>query len=218
MTCPAAIFEVIQRGDAATLTATLADHAQLAEARDEQGVSLLRSAIYLRQTAMRDLLLPYFPEPDIFDTACLGDTLRIDELFTQDPSLLAAYSGDGWTPLHLAAAFGGGQAVERLLHYGADVHARSHNVLASQPLHACVAMRGGTDALQVLLNAGAEVNATQHGGLTALHLAAAHGDAEAVRMLLAHGAAKAARSEAGSLPAEEARERGQAAVAGLLEI
>uniref|UniRef100_A0A7V5CTW4 Ankyrin repeat domain-containing protein n=1 Tax=Acidobacterium capsulatum TaxID=33075 RepID=A0A7V5CTW4_9BACT len=216
MTHPVAVFEMMQRGHVEALAAALADHAQIVEARNEQGVSLLRMAIYLRQPAMRDLLLPYFPEPDIFDAASLGDTARIDQLFVQDPSLLAAYSGDGWTPLHLAAAFGGAAAVEWLLAHGADVHARSHNRLANQPLHACVAMGGGADALRALLNGGADGNATQQGGVTALHLAAANGDEEAVRVLLASGASKTARSDEGKLPAEYARERSHAAVAALL--
>jgi ankyrin repeat protein len=216
MTHPVAVFEMMQHGQTGALAAALADHAQIANARNEQGVSLLRMAIYLRQPAMRDLLLPYFPQPDIFDAACLGDTARMEQLFAQDPSLLAAYSSDGWTPLHLAAAFGGAAAVQWLIDHGADVHARSRNSMANQPLHACVAMGGGLDALRALLKGGANVNATQKNGVTALHLAAANGDTEAVRLLLEFGALKTLHSENGRLPADEARERGRAAVAALL--
>jgi ankyrin repeat protein len=216
MTYPVAVFEMMQRGHVEALAAALADHAQIAEARNEQGVSLLRMAIYLGQPAMRDLLLPYFPEPDIFDAASLGDTARMQQLFAQDPSLLAAYSGDGWTPLHLAAAFGGAAAVEWLLEHGADLHARSHNTLANQPLHACVAMGGGPDALRALLKSGADGNATQQGGVTALHLAAANNEEEAVRLLLEFGASKTLSSANGRLPFDEARERGHAAVAARL--
>lgn len=210
------VFDMIRRGQTAELAAELADHAHLAAAQDAQGVSALRMAIYSGQPAMRDLLLPYLPDLDIFDAACVGELERLEQLLTTDPSLAAAYSGDGWTPLHLAAAFAGHETVQLLIEKGADVHARSKNPLRNQPLHACIALHGALPSVRVLVASGAEVNATQVGGYTPLHQAAAAGKLDVVQFLLENGASPATRTEDGKLPADYARERGHSGAAELL--
>lgn len=207
------VFDMIQHGQAAELAAQLANHAQLAEAQDENGISALRAAVYHHQPTIRDLLLPYLPELDIFDAAAVGDTERIEQLLAFDPSLVASHSTDGWTPLHLAAAFAEENAVRLLLSRGADAHARSHNDLANQPLHACVAMQGSLASARDLIHSGADVNATQSGDVTPLHLAAAQGKLEMVELLLRFGASPTIRTGHGKLPAELARERGHSHLA-----
>ncbi len=210
------VFELIRHGQAAELAAQLANHAQLAEARDAEGISALRAAVYQHQSAIRDLLLPYLPELDIFDAASVGDTERIKQLLSFDPSLVASHSCDGWTPLHLAAAFAGDDTVRVLLEHGADAHARSHNALHSQPLHACMAMRGSAASARALLASGAEVNAAQSDGSTALHLAAASGKTNMIQLLLENGASPVARTADGRLAADLARERGHTEAAVML--
>ena len=50
----------------------------------------------------------------------MGDTRRVAELLDRDPQLLSAQSGDGFSPLGLAAFFGNGETVKLLLSRGAD--------------------------------------------------------------------------------------------------
>jgi ankyrin repeat protein len=207
------VFDMIQHGQAAELAAQLANHAQLAEAQNEDGISALRAAVYHHQPAIRDLLLPFLPELDIFDAACVGDTERIEQLLSFDPSLVASHASDGWTPLHLAAAFADEDTVRLLLSRGADAHARSHNDLANQPLHACIAMQGSVASARDLVEYGADVNATQTGGITPLHLAAAQGKPKMVEFLIQQGASPTAQTDDGKLPADLARERGHARIA-----
>lgn len=210
------VFDMIEHGQTAELAAHLANHAQLAEAQNPDGISALRAAVYHHQPAIRDLLLPYLPELDIFDAAAVGDTQRIEQLLSFDPSLVAGHSTDGWTPLHLAAAFADEETVRLLLSRGADAHARSHNDLANQPLHACIAMQGSVASARDLILHGADVNATQSGGVTPLHLAAAQGKLEMVELLLHHGASPTVRTDHGRSPAELARERGHTHLASRL--
>ncbi len=207
------VFDMIQHGQAAELAAQLANHAQLAEAQNDDGISALRAAVYHHQPAIRDLLLPYLPELDIFDAACVGDTARIEQLLSFDPSLVASHSTDGWTPLHLAAAFADEATVRLLLARGADAHARSHNALANQPLHACIAMQGALASARDLVAYGADVNATQARGIAPLHLAAAQGNPQMVEFLVHEGALPTAQTDDGKLPADLARERGHARLA-----
>lgn len=207
------VFDLIQHGQTAELAAQLANHAQLAEAQNADGISALRAAVYHHQPAIRDLLLPYLPELDIFDASSVGDLERIEQLLSFDPSLVASHSTDGWTPLHLAAAFAGDDAVRLLLSRGADAHARSHNALANQPLHACIAMQGSLASAEALIEYGADVKATQSGGVTPLHLAAAQGKPRMVQLLLQHGASPAARTEDGKTPVDLARESGHTQLA-----
>lgn len=207
------VFDLIEHGQTAELAAQLASHAQLAEAQNPDGISALRAAVYHHQPAIRDLLLPYLPELDIFDASAVGDTGRIQQLLSFDPSLVASHSCDGWTPLHLAAAFADEETVRLLLSQGADAHARSHNDLASQPLHACIARFGSLASARDLIESGADVNATQSGGVTPLHLAAAQGKLEMVEFLIQNGASPAIRAADGKLAAELARERGHARIA-----
>jgi uncharacterized protein len=210
------VFEMIQHGQAAELAAQLANHAQLADAHNADGISALRAAVYHHQPAIRDLLLPYLPELDIFDASSVGDLERIEQLVSFDPSLVASHSTDGWTPLHLAAAFASHNAVRLLLTLGADTHARSHNALANQPLHACIALHGSLASARALVEYGAGVNATQSGGVTPLHLAAANGKADMAQWLIEQGASPAARTDDGKLPADLARERGHTQLAASL--
>lgn len=167
--------------------------------RDEQGLSPALHALYRGETAEAETLLP--DEPNVFEAAAFGREERLEELLAGDPGLARAFSGDGFTALHLAAFFGHPEAVRLLLDAGADPNAvgTSDQIGPVQPLHSAAAT-GRSDCARLLLERGAGVNARQGGGFTALHAAAASSDAELARLLLAAGANATAKTDDGREP------------------
>jgi uncharacterized protein len=200
-------LNLIQTGQTAEVAAAAEEDPSLIACRDAQGVSAFLWSIYHRQPLIRDFLLTHLPTLDIFEACALGDCGRIESLLRQDAMLVHESSGDGWAPLHLAAAFGGPQATALLLSHGAHVHRFSRNPLHNQPLHACVAISQDGETVRVLIEQGADVNMAQAGGYTPLHQAAANGRADLVQILLGAGADRAMLCHQGKTPADYARER-----------
>src|SRR5438067_11759646 len=83
------------------------------------------------------------PAPTVFEAAAMGDAARVRALATADRGAVDRRRPDGWPPLHLAAHFGHGDAVDALLEARADVRARSENHEANTALHAALAGRAG---------------------------------------------------------------------------
>ena len=153
------------------------------------------------------------PAPTVFEAAALGDAARVRELAALDPAAVAQRSPDGWPPLHLAAHFGHGDAVDALLEAKADVSARSRNGENNHALHAAMAGRAQARIISRLLARGADVNAQAAGGQTALHEAAFRGNLELAQLLLAHGADATARNDDGQMALDIAQAKGHAALA-----
>jgi len=210
------LLNMIRRGQKAEITALVAEVPAEAQARDAQGVSMLMWSVYTRQPEITDCLRAAAGDLDVFEAAALGDGTRLHEILAADAMQVWAVSGDGWAPLHLAAAFAGPAAVRLLLEHGAHAHQCSHNPQRNQPIHAAIALGDSEETIRLLLEAGADVNATQAGGFTPLHQAAAAGRLELVKLLLENGARPDARCDQGKLPADYARERGHAAIAEAL--
>jgi ankyrin repeat protein len=127
---------------------------------------------------------------DVFEAAALGDAGRLRTLLDANPGLVAAWSPDGFTPLHYAAYFGTADAVRFLAQRGADLETPARNrefAVNARPLHsAVVAQRPETVA--ALLEAGANPSAERPGGLTALAEAEQTGNQEVAALLRRHGA------------------------------
>jgi uncharacterized protein len=193
-------FDAITAGDIEALRRELP---AAASARNEQGVSALLFSIYHRNDPARDALLEAGAEVGPAEAAALG---RLDGL---DP---AVRSGDGFTSLHLAAFFGGAEAVRALLAAGADPDADDANPFHVRPLHSAVSV-GDADATRALLEAGADPNVRQQRGYTPLHGAAHNDDAQLVRLLLDHGADRSLTTDDGQTAADLAGD----AARGLLE-
>ncbi len=210
-------FDLIRQGKTAEIAEAVEEQPSVAKSRDAQGISALMLAVYTQQPVIRDFLLSHLNDLDIFEAAAVGDCARLHQLIAEDAMSARAVSPDGWTPLHLAAAFASAEPVTLLLEHGAHVHQFSHNPMRNQPLHACIALNHSLDVVRALLECGADVNATQHGGYTPLLQAAAAGKKDLVLLLLESGARPDCICDQGKSAADYARERGYTELADILE-
>lgn len=210
-------LELIQSGNAAEVATALESDPSLAQYRDPQGVSAVLWAVYTGQSKIRALLsarLGVLGVPlDIFEAASTGDEARLQTILSENAAAAQAFSGDGWTALHLAAAFGTPLSVAALVFRGARVDAVSQNAQKNQPLHAALALGKNPSTIELLIAHGADVNATQAGGFTAIYSAAAANRIDLAEMLMEHGANPHYTSEQGKTPADFAREHGHADLA-----
>jgi ankyrin repeat protein len=211
----------IQRGATAEVADALAADPALLTWRDPQGVSALLWSIYTGQTLVRDFLLAEMARTgmalDVYEAAAVGNPDALEKAVVATPEFLREYSGDGWTALHLASAFGSPEAVKLLLAKGAPVDAVSKNAQHNQPLHAALALGRDPQSIRLLLASGADPNATQTGGYTAIFSAAAANRRDLIELLIANGARPETRNDFGQSAADFARERGHAELAGWLD-
>ncbi|CAL4092141.1 unnamed protein product, partial [Meganyctiphanes norvegica] len=113
-------------------------------------------------------------------------------------------------PLAKAVASGHTLIVEKVLSYGADVHARNA-ISDSLPIH--YAARGGRLKIAQLLHAhGSSLDAVNDSGCTPLHYAVCAwdflGENHMVEWLLQQGVNVAAADRVGDTPADDAELRG----------
>jgi ankyrin repeat protein len=209
-------LEVVRTGDASRLAGLLAADPTLAEARSENGLSLLIQACYHRKPELVDMLRAARTSLDLFEAASVaGAEDRGAELLAADPALATAWSGDGFTALHLAAFFDREPMARLLLERGADRDAVARNPMSVRPLHSAAASRSGA-IVALLLDRGADVNAQQAGGWTALHAAAMFGDLPMVERLLDRGAEAGRANDQGKTALDLAVEKGHTEVAAVL--
>ncbi|WP_421120255.1 ankyrin repeat domain-containing protein [Aquihabitans daechungensis] len=200
MTTIDALFAAIAQGDAESVTDLLGASPELANAQLD-GISPLRAAAYAGHAELVGPLRSLGARPDAFDAATIGDLDCLRELLDQDPEVVRALAGDGFSALHLAAWFGQVGAAELLLAKGADIERVASNGTELRPLHSAAA--GGHEVIvHLLLDRGADIEATQSGGVRPIHSAAHRADATMVRLLLDRGADPSVATDDGRTPAE----------------
>ena len=156
--------------------------------------------------------------PDLFEAAATGNDAELQAILSKDAAAAEAYSSDGWTALHLAAAFGTPLSAGALVFRGAKVDAVSKNAQRNQPLHAALALGRNPSTIELLLSQGADANATQAGGFTPIFSAATANRRDLAELLMAHGANPQQPNDQGKTPADFARERGHEQLAIWLEV
>jgi ankyrin repeat protein len=196
------LFEAIAAGDEDTVQELVDGRPELAEKRNEAGLSPVLHALYNGKPDLAERLLNANPALDVFDAAATGRTRGMEELIDAEPELARNWSADGFTPLHYAAFFGQEDAARILLERGAEVEvvARNESIRVT-PLHSAAA-GSHAEIVKLLLEAGADPNAAQDGGFTPLHSAAQNDDRESVEALLAAGADPSLASDEGKTPAQ----------------
>jgi uncharacterized protein len=214
-------LKLIQKG----ATTEVADAVQADPAvvvyRDANDVSMLLWAVYAGQPAIRDFLKARLAAADIpldlFESAATGEEARLQAILSQNETATEAFSGDGWTALHLAAAFGTPLSVAALIFRGARVDAVSKNGQKNQPLHAALALAKNKSTVELLLTNGADPNAAQAGGFTPIYSAAAANRRDLAELLVNNGANPHHANAAGKTPADFARQHGHEELAVWLE-
>lgn len=181
------LFDVIRSGAADRVERLLTASPGLAHSRTADGASAVLFAIYSGHPE----LAPLFERAGVvlsFPEACAaGRADVVAGRLENDPSLVNAYSEDGYPALALAVFFGHEAIAEYLVEHGADVNAVARNPQQVTALHAAIARRNAR-MVRELLEHGADPNAPQAGGLTPLESARAHGAQEIVELLVARGA------------------------------
>lgn len=209
-------LEAARSGDITMMKQLLEQDRTLHNQQADNGETPLLAALYHGKMEAVEFLLSLDIHLTLHEAAAIGDDAYVSAWLDEQPELLHTYSHDGWTPLHLAAFFGGDEAIALLLERGADVNAVSRNRMENRPIHAAAAGRKN-GVIHLLLEKGADPNVKQHGGWTALHQAVQNADADLVRMLLDYGADPKAANALGQTPLSMAAELELAEIRTLLE-
>ena len=162
-------------------------------------------ALYAGDVEKAQALLPADGELDVFEAAAFGRVERLRSILDDDASQAGAFSGDGFTALHLAVFAEREEAARMLIEYGADLNARSTGTIARVPPLGTAAFVRSVPLARQLLDAGADVNGQGEGGFTALHSAAQNGDEALVGLLLSRGADTSLTTAEGKRPADLAQ-------------
>ncbi len=208
------IFSAVSENELEKFRALIANDSSLAQARNEQGLSLLMWMLYHQKGDWVDEIKPMLEDLDLFETAAIGDVARLENLLADQPELINKVASDGFQALGLASFFGQPAAVTALIAAGADVNFQAPVSLLAA-LHGAVAGKCVASARH-LLAAGAIVDAKQHGGYTALMAAAGSGLIEILKLLLEHNADPAITDDRGDTARDLALQKDQSEAADLL--
>jgi ankyrin repeat protein len=213
------IFEQITKADHAAVRQAISENPQVVYVVNQAGIRPLMVAVYYGNQELAAYLRQNMASINLWEAAALGELATVQQLITQEPGMLNAYSEDGYPALGLAAFFGQPEVVEWLLEQGANPNLPAKNAMEVCPIHSAAANRDHEISLRIvrlLVAHGARVNIVQPGGWTPLHQAADHGNVGLVEFLLSAGANRSLKSADGRTPADMAAEKGFEKLAELL--
>jgi uncharacterized protein len=186
------LIDAIRKGDAERVRALLDEDRALLGAKSGNTSAILMAAYSghpeIAQVFVQQGAKLTFPE------TCALDEASAIKLLDRDPSLLNAFSDDGYPPLGLAIFFRPPELARQLIERGADVNAAAKNPQRVAPVHAAATVQDRA-TMRLLLQRGADPNARQEQGFTPLHSAASRGDVEMAKVLIEFGADPNARTD-----------------------
>lgn len=203
------LIDAIKGNDPAKVAQLLDGDRSLLKAKSGD-VSAILLALYYGKPDIARLFVDRGAELTFAEACAFGDADVVHKLLDKDPSLVNAFSDDGFPALGLAIFFRQPQIARELIERGADVNAAARNSQRVAPIHGAASV-GNREMVALLLEKGADPNAKQERDFVALHTAALHGDIEMAKNLIAHGADPALQSDDGKSPLDLAREKGHAA-------
>lgn len=211
------MMQAAREGNLEAVLRIAADDPSLVGVRIQSGETPLMAALYRGHHEVVAALVDAGAPLDIFAAAALGRLDALELRLAERIDCIREFAYDGWTALHLAAFFGHGAVVRRLVAAGADMRAISKNSIRNTPLHAAVAGGHVAPALW-LIEQGADVNAADGGGHTPLHIAAEAGYVPVVKALLDRGADAHAVDGEDKTPLSRAAARHHTAVVDLINV
>jgi uncharacterized protein len=209
------IYALLKEKKTDELINEINSNGSLLDFQDKNGASLLLLSAYFRNKELQSFLLSKKKSLTVFEASACGRADVVQQLATEDSSLINAFGNDGFPALGLAAYFGHEEVVKLLLQLGADPNLPAKNSIKVVPLHAAVSAKHLAIA-KLLLDHFADVNAKQQKDFTPLHGAAHNGDMEMVTLLLKFGADKNAVTSEGKTPLDLALEMNHASLEKLL--
>ncbi len=212
------LLDAVRAGDRQRVADLLNDDNSLASERADNGDSPLMLSLYYGRAEITAIILSRNPDINFFEAVALGEIGEVRRFIRDEPSLLQAYSWDGFTGLHLAVFFGHEEIAGLLIDKGSDIDAIAANLSFARnatPLHSAVAANR-TALVRLLISRGAKINAVQDGGFTPLHGAAFNGNADIAGLLLDAGADVSRLTADRKTASTIARERGHDALAARL--
>src|SRR5688572_19007238 len=131
------LFTAIKGGDKEAVERLLERDRGLADARDENGLSPILTALYHGENDIATAILRRRPKLTVFEAAAAGDLARVREIVGRDGAQANAVAPDGYSPLGLAAFFKRREVVSYLIEMGADPR-RASRQGGFTPLHSAV--------------------------------------------------------------------------------
>src|SRR5262245_14894380 len=130
-------FDAIKQGNSDRVSELLKQKPELIKARTKNGTTPVMLAMFSRQRELAESLASGI-EINIFEASALGRTERVRELLKKDPTLIKAFSPEGFTALH--GNLNHTDVVDLLIDSGADINAVSKNKFMATPLQSAIAM------------------------------------------------------------------------------
>ncbi len=209
------IKSLIQNREEDAIIQKLEEAPYLLDKTDEKGSSVLLLLAYNGLQKAFKVAKQLKMNLGFYEAIVCGEKEQVKQQLTKFPGLENRHSGDGFTPLSLAAFFNQTAIALLLLDHGADPNLAATNPSEVNALHSAVA-RGNYELCQRILKKGAEVNKPQAKGVTPLHAAAHRGDLELVKLLVNHGAHIDLKMETGETAIDMAERDGHTDVSVFL--